>query len=210
MSAQLSPVQVEFFVAQATSMGIPAREVPELWERHMAYCDANGRDYGGRTWIKFLEPVAKEWRTRVALSKGDAEHAERLSHSRMLARQHTEAEARAYEAEAVSLSTWLESLRAQMADGEALVPLERALAAARPPGPKEDAGAWLMASVADVGAERAWECGTPGCGLPTERWRANNIVYRSGRCVEHGQAEHEAWKQRRRQQQTKEQSHEQH
>jgi hypothetical protein len=203
MTADLTPGQVEYFVSQATSLGIPAREVPELWERHMTWCDENGRtEYGGRTWLKFLEPIAREWKERVVLSAKDAARAEQISHQRQLDRRTKEAAERAYEAEAVTLSTWLASLRSQLDNGDALVPLERILAMAVPPGPKDDPGEWLQATVGLLPKQpRAHECGYPDCGLPTERWVGNGLVYRSGRCCEHAALELDAWRQRRQTQQ---------
>lgn len=193
MTATLSREQVEHFVGVATSMGIPAVEVPLLWARHTEYCDQNGgSEYGGRRWIKFCESQVKFIQERVTLSDQDAKRAE----ARALLRANEERAKRqadaVYAETAVSLTQWLEMLRSQERDGEALIPHEHAVAAAQPPGPRVDAAAWLVATLANAkrhdGAPfpRAQECVEPGCGLPVRRWRAvSGRVYHGYKCADH-------------------------
>lgn len=196
MTANLTQAQVDYFISIATGMGIPPAEVPALWRKHMDWCDGNMREpeYGGTRWVKFCETNVRFIKERLAgagaLNEKEAQRAAEMAATAALERKARDSADAEYATEAVSLTTWLASLRDQAASGELLEPHEAHLAREEPPPGYEEAGAWLMEAMAGFKTfdgkkpERPSPCGV--CGLPTRRWVGpNGRVYRSGTCVDH-------------------------
>jgi hypothetical protein len=175
---------------KALDRGIPDAEIPDLWEQHVERAKLDGIDAGGKRWDAFLEAVARELKDRVAIDRGESERAEKYLRARRLERQAKAAADRAYDAAAVNLGEWLAIVRAKRADlsGEPLGRAEAALAAAAPPGAKDDAGAWLLDTLRGMSPPqaRASSCPVLGCFMPVESWLVEGRRYFGGRCPEHG------------------------
>lgn len=149
MNGNVSAEQVAYFVSVATGLGIPAQEAPALFERHMTWCDANGKDYGGKAWRSLCELEVKEIKERLSLSDKEArlaaENALRRENER-IAKEQADAE---YAKTAISLPEWLADLRVKPDFSEELTPIEAHIVRYREPWPGEDSAAWLMAALAD-------------------------------------------------------------
>lgn len=147
MNGNVSTEQVAYFVSVATGLGIPAQEAPALFERHMTWCDSNGKDYGGKAWRTLCELEVKEIKERLSLDQREArlaaENAKRREEER-IAKERDDAE---YAKTAISLPEWLADLRIKPDFSEELTPIEAHIVKYREPYAGEDSAAWLTAAL---------------------------------------------------------------
>ena len=181
---------------KALSRGIPTEEVAHIWGGHTKWCDANGKDYGGRLWDALLDKVIE----RMKEADAPRRRAERAGRSirQEAARRKPRPRSSPTPSTRSTRSAWAPgcgSLRRQLAGRGAfpVTAIEAYLAREEPPPGYENASAWLMESMAGFrtydGQQPPRPNGCGECGLPVRSWRApNGYVYRSGKCSDHEQA----------------------
>lgn len=181
----IPPLDVE----AARSRGITLEsDMAELWRQHLEWAhQRNLQVAGGTPWRGFLDAVVRKRNAAASKVAKLAEQAKLRQEVVELERQKRQEAETAYEAEAISLESYLESLRFKSELTEA----EDALVSAEPPKPGEDIGAWMVTVL--KGAHMRRPIGVLcACGRIVASWYHMGTRYESNKCFVCGKAEDKA------------------